>query len=120
MLKPRGQTPVTLLCILAGVWAIWNGLTLVSLEMPLWTIFLGLSGIGQGWYLLFNAIDIMLGVLCLLAAYGVWHARRWGTRIVVASNGIIFTSNLFRLSIGLLGLALCVLAALAATYSGVN
>jgi hypothetical protein len=120
VLKPRGQTPATLLCVIAGAWTIWNGLTLVSLEMPLWTIFLGYSGIDEGWFLLFNAIDILFGALCLLASSGVWLGKRWGTHIVVASNCVIIAANLFRLSIGLPGMALCILAALAARYSAPN
>lgn len=116
-LKPNWFSPASVLCAITGFWTIWNGLAFVSLSTPLWSITFGTDAVHPLLHLLFSAINLVFGGLYLVTAYGVAHWSWWSNRAAATASSVILVSNLFRMVVGLLGLVLCVISALAVAFS---
>ncbi|TET09409.1 MAG: hypothetical protein E3J86_08295 [Candidatus Thorarchaeota archaeon] len=102
--RPTGAAIIT---VIVGLWTAFNGyiLFLVGNYTPIFSIAMLIMGMGIG--------NILMGLVCLFAAYSVYSMKSSGKGLGIGANIIIIIMNIIIMGIGLLGIGLCIVSIIA-------
>ena len=99
--RPTGAAIIT---VIAGLWAAFNGfiLFIVGNYTPIFSWAMIIMGLGIG--------NIVMGLVCLFAAYNAYNMKTSGKGLGIGANIIIIILNIIIMGIGLLGIGLCIVS----------
>ena len=102
--RPTGAAIIT---VIAGIWAAFNGVVLfiVGNYYPYFSTAMTYMGLGVG--------NIVMGLLCFIAAYLAYSMKPSGKALGILANIIIIVMNIIVMAVGLLGMGLCIVSIIA-------
>ncbi len=102
--RPTGAAIIT---VIAGIWAAFNGFILVVVGnyYPFFSTAMIYMGLGVG--------NIVMGLLCFVAAYLAYTLKSSGKALGILANVIIIVMNIIVMAVGLLGMGLCIVSIIA-------
>jgi hypothetical protein len=102
--RPTGAAIIT---VIVGIWTAFNGfiLFIVGNYYPFFSTAMVYMGLGVG--------NIVMGLLCLFAAYLAYTMKSSGKALGILANVIIIVMNIIVIAIGLIGFGLCIVSIIA-------